>query len=74
MQVLLVSFAWVALIVAFIAGYIYLQIRSAMATSGSGGIGAVSSSLGPLIVILLAILIGPIILITAWLLVRGRGM
>jgi hypothetical protein len=69
-QVLLVSLAWVVLIVALAAGFIYWQIRAAMAQSGSGGIGAVSTGLGPLIIIL-AILIGPpAILMTTWLVLR----
>jgi hypothetical protein len=68
-QVLLVSLAWVVLDVALVAGYIYWQIRAAMAASGSGGIGAVSGGLGP-VLILLAIVTGPAILLTAWLVLR----
>jgi hypothetical protein len=69
-QVLLVSLAWVVLTVALAAAYIYLQIRAAMVASGSGGIGAVSTGLGPLIIIL-AILMGPpAVLMTAWLVLR----
>jgi hypothetical protein len=72
-HVLLVSLAWIVLVVALTAGFIYWQIRAAMAESGSGGIGAVSAGVLPLI-ILLVILAGPAVLMTAWLLMRRRGM
>jgi hypothetical protein len=69
-QVLLVSLAWVVLLVALEAGFIYWQMRAAMAESGSGGIGAVSTGLIELIIVL-AILIGPpAVLMTAWLVLR----
>jgi hypothetical protein len=73
-QLLLVSVGWVVLIVALAAGFIYLQIRAAMEGSGSGGIGAVSSGLGPLIIVLAIVVGPPAVLITVWLVVRGRGM
>jgi hypothetical protein len=69
-EVLLVSVAWVVLIVALGAGFLYWQIRAAMAESGSGGIGAVSGGLGPLIIILAVVIGPPVVLMTAWLVLR----
>ena len=72
-QVLLVSLAWVVLVVALAAGFIYWQIRAAMAESGSGGIGAVSGGLGPLIIIVAVVIGPPVGLMTAWLILRRPG-
>ena len=71
-QVLLVSLAWVLLVLALAAGYFYLQIRAVMATTGSGGIGAVSAGCLPEL-ILLGILSGPAVLIGAWVVLRRRS-
>jgi hypothetical protein len=69
-QVLLVSLAWVVLVVALAAGFIFWQIRAAMSASGSGGIGAVAAGLGPLIIVVTVLLGPPAVLITTWLVLR----
>jgi len=71
-QVLLVSLAWVILVLALTAGYVYVQIRAVMAATGSGGIGAVSSGF-LLELILLGLLSGPAVLISAWVVLRRRS-
>ena len=69
-QVLLMSLAWIVIVVALAAGFIFWQLRAAMSASGSGGIGAVAAGLGPLIIVV-AILFGPpAILTTIWLVLR----
>jgi hypothetical protein len=64
-QVLLVSLAWIVLT----AGFMYVEMGAAVAQTGSGGIGAVSAGLVELI-LLLAIPVGPAVLVAVWLLLR----
>lgn len=67
--VLLVSALWVALDVAVVALVLFLTMRRPMGSTGSGGIGAVSGSLG--ILSAAAFLLGPPILLTLiWFLLR----
>jgi hypothetical protein len=61
-HVLLASLAWIVLTAG--AGFMY-----AVAQTGSGGIGAVSAGLVELI-LLLAIPVGPAVLVAVWLLLR----
>jgi hypothetical protein len=68
-RVLLVSGAWIVLCLLVAVAWILFQLRGVFAaSSGSGGVGAVSGGVSELI---LAIpIVPPIILILAWLITR----
>ena len=68
-RVVLVSVLWFATNVALAALYIYLQFRK-MQSSGSGGIGAVSTGVLPVLLYLFG---PPVLLLVVWLFVRVKG-